>query len=71
MTTDATAARTERIHDAIVVLWVRGFGPTLQEIQEYAGISSVSVVYYHLHKLRLAGRVTWEEGKARTIRVTT
>ena len=48
-----------------------GYPPTQREIGAAVGISSTSHVHYHLQKLRLAGRITYEPGKMRTIRVLT
>ena len=60
----------EHVLDAVVVLGIKGYAPSVEEIREYAGLSSTSVVYYWLNKLRIEGRLTWEDGKARTLRVT-
>ena len=60
----------EHVLDAVVVLGMKGYAPTVKEIQDYTGISSTSVVVYWLQKLRIEGRVTWEPGKARTVRST-
>ena len=46
----------------------RGYGPTLRDIQEGAGISSTSVVTYNLKLLREQGRITFENDRARTAR---
>ena len=46
-----------------------GFPPTIRDLQLMLGVSSTSVVKYHLSKLRYAGIVLWEEGKARSIRI--
>jgi SOS-response transcriptional repressor LexA len=43
--------------------------PTVKEIADEAGLSSTSVVWYHLEILRAEGHVTWQPGKARTIRL--
>lgn len=46
-----------------------GYAPTVEELRHLAGISSKSVVHYHLEQLKAAGAVTWEPGKSRTLRV--
>lgn len=46
-----------------------GFPPTMREIQLGCGLSSTSVVFYHLRKLRAAGAVDYWPGSSRTIRV--
>ncbi len=42
---------------------------TVREIAKTVGLSSTTV-WYHLEALRDEGLVTWEKGKARTIRPT-
>lgn len=42
--------------------------PTVREIGEAVGIKSSSV-FHHLESLRAEGKVTWEPGKSRTIKV--
>lgn len=48
---------------------VRGYAPTLREIGKGLGIVSVAAVAQHLGYLRAKGRLTWEEGRQRTLRV--
>ena len=43
---------------------------TVRDVAQEAGISSTTV-YQHLQSLKAEGKVTWEAGKARTIRPTT
>jgi repressor LexA len=45
----------------------RGYGPTVREIATAVGLGHPTV-YRHLAWLRKAGYVTWEDGKARTLR---
>lgn len=47
----------------------RGFSPSLREIGIACGISSTSVVEYHLRRLEADGRVTRVPGSPRTLRV--
>lgn len=60
----------DHVLDAVAVLGMKGYAPTIEEIKEYAGVSSTSVVAYWLTKLRSDGRVTWEDRKPRTLRIT-
>lgn len=61
---------TERVYQAIVSLISRNnYPPTLREIGDETDISSVSVVSYHLLLLERAGRITRQNGKARTIQI--
>lgn len=46
-----------------------GYGPTIREMGDELGISSTSVVSYRMHILQREGRLTWEEGRSRTVRV--
>jgi repressor LexA len=46
-----------------------GYPPSVRELVALVGASSTSVIDYHLRRLRRAGRVTWVQGKARTLRV--
>lgn len=46
-----------------------GYAPSRREIMRGLGISTTSLVTHHLWKLRNAGRLTWTEGAARSLRV--
>jgi|GEM_PF-3988290 len=60
----------QRILNAIVSLHERmGLSPTVREIAEQAGVKSTSTVERHLEVLKQEGKVFWEKGKVRTIRV--
>lgn len=60
----------DRVYNTIVVLTKQyGFPPTWREIANFVGYSSHSSVRYQLDKLRDEGRVEWEDGHFRTIRV--
>lgn len=48
---------------------LHGYPPSLREIQDAAGISSTSVVSYHLGRLEQAGLVERDENKTRALRV--
>ena len=60
----------DSVYQAIIDLteWNR-IPPTWEEIREWVGLASRSSVDYWLWKLRDAGRVTWEDGRKRTLRV--
>jgi repressor LexA len=49
-------------------LALRGYPPTIPEIAAAVGLRSDSSVHHHLVRLRAEGYVTWEDGKARTLR---
>ena len=46
-----------------------GVPPTLRDIRDVCQISSIGVVKYHLLHLRDAGKLTWQAGMARTLRL--
>lgn len=55
---------------AIRDFWAEhGFAPTVREIMHLAALSSGSLVQYHLARLREEGRISYESGKARTVRI--
>jgi repressor LexA len=69
--TTATTTTTKQLAviDAIVDLTAeRGYPPTMREIAKVIG-SIHSDVQQKLWRLRRDGRVTWDEGRARTVRV--
>lgn len=43
--------------------------PSLREIAEITGLRSVSTVRLHLDALREQGRITWDDRRARSVRV--
>jgi len=47
-----------------------GYAPTFREIQDDIGISSLSLVHFHLDHLRMMGHVSFLPGSARTLLVT-
>lgn len=49
---------------------IHGYSPTVREIVYEADISSTSVVWYWMGKLRDAGLIRWVPGLTRTIRFT-
>lgn len=46
-----------------------GYAPTVREIMLAVGLSSSSVVHYHLRQLKGRGVIDWVPGRARTLRV--
>jgi len=52
---------------AIAAFWDReGFSPSIRDIMDATGISSTSVVKYHILKLERAGRLRWTPRVARS-----
>ena len=47
-----------------------GYGPSVRDITEHMGWRSTNSARHYLDRLRLAGKVTWTDGRARTIRLT-
>lgn len=45
------------------------YPPSLRDLCVFAQVKSTSSVRYHLDRLRAEGRITWDEGKTRTVRV--
>ena len=45
------------------------YPPTFREIQKRAGLSSISIVGYHMPTLQEKGYLTYEDGKSRTIQL--
>lgn len=61
--------RQQDLLDAIVQLTAeKGFPPTTRELAEHLGIWN-SAAGRMLQRLRDEGRVTWEDGRARTLAV--
>ena len=62
--------RTEqRVLDGIETwLGTHDYSPTIRELRDELEYKSEGSVYLHLWKLRSKGCVTWEDGKARTLR---
>ncbi len=61
----------EKVTDYIASFCKRyGYCPSLAEITEAMGWRSTNSARHHLDRLRRAGRVTWQTGKGRTIRIS-
>jgi SOS-response transcriptional repressor LexA len=59
----------DEILAAIVRLTSKGPAPTLRELAAEVGLSSPTPLLRYLERLRQEGKVSWEPGKARTLRV--
>ena len=46
-----------------------GYPPSVRDITSAVGLASPSTTHVHLVALRSQGRVSWEQGKMRTLRV--
>lgn len=46
-----------------------GYAPTVRELAGAVGLRSTNTVWSHLLYLRQLGRVTWQEGAGRTLRL--
>jgi len=46
-----------------------GYPPSIRDITSGVGLASPSTAHRHLLTLRSQGRVTWQQGKMRTLRV--
>ena len=46
-----------------------GYSPTIRELQEILGLASPAPVQSLLAKLRDKGRVEWDRGRGRTLRL--
>ena len=59
-----------KILEAIETFWnLHGYGPSFRDLQELTGISSTSVVWYQLRRLREQGVVDYEPDVARSVRL--
>lgn len=57
--------KQKRMMDFINSYWKEQYrSPTLREIKDGAGVSSISLVSYHLDKLRLGGQIIWNDAYA-------
>lgn len=69
MTTSDLTARQEEVLDAIARLTTAsGVPPTTRELASELGVHP-NAVHGSLMRLRALDRVTWQEGRARTLRV--
>ncbi len=64
------SARGEARRDRIVDYLRRTDTSSLREIAADAGLASLDGLKYHLEILQSRGRVTWEPGLCRTVRLT-
>jgi repressor LexA len=47
----------------------KGYPPSLRDIADGLGLKSVNGAKIHVVALKRKGRLTWDEGKARTLKV--
>lgn len=65
-----TELNLEHIEDYIRFFWdENGFAPTVREIGKGCGYDSTATVQHYLDQLREQGRISWQSGRARTIRL--
>lgn len=68
-------ARPRRVDDEALLTAImesraeRGVSPTVRELADIMGLRSPAPLHRYLERLREEGRVSWEPGKARTLRV--
>lgn len=67
-TTDLTPRQTDVLEFIEGWINVHGFSPTVREISHHYK-TTVNGMVCHLKALRRKGRITWQEGQSRTIRV--
>lgn len=66
---ETTVARA-RVLEAIGIYTAKhGYAPTIRDLCAITGVSSTSFVNNHLRQLRDAGKITFIDGKTRTIRI--
>ena len=59
----------EQVYEAIkAFLQERGYSPAVRDICAALGVST-STVHYHMRRLRREGRIVFEDGQARTVRL--
>lgn len=62
--------KSARVLAAIGEHWAaKGYPPSFRWLCQRTGISSTSMISYHLKRLKKAGLVIWEKGESRTIRL--
>lgn len=66
----AGAHRRDAIVEFVSDFWTdNGYGPTIREVAQGVGLLAASSARYELVQLRDAGRLTWVDGRPRTLRV--
>lgn len=46
---------------------LKHYPPTIREIADGIGVKSTSTIHRHMHKLKMAGKIDFEESKPRTL----
>lgn len=65
-----TEARTRIVLAFIRSFWeTHGYGPTFREITAAGKFASTNGARYHLWRLKKRGSITWDQKRARSIRV--
>lgn len=68
MKTDGLNPTSLAVLAAIKAFWAaHRYSPSVRDIQAMAHVSSLSIVNYHLKRLRRLGRITLDPGIARSI----
>lgn len=65
--TPGTPEQITRFIDAYALF--HGYPPAVEDVRVGCGFASTSSVAHWLRRLRAEGRLTYEDGKARTLRV--
>jgi len=69
--TDRLSLPQRALLNAIAAFYRKhGYGPSFRDLQDLCGMSTTSLVAYHLRKLRKLLYITFDDGRARTIRLT-
>lgn len=64
------ANTTDRVYEAIAAWWLEhGYAPSTRDIVQTARLSSTSVANRYIARLRREGRIQYEPGVARTVRI--
>jgi len=64
------AETADKILKAIKDFWLtKGYAPGARDIQKAIGVESLSTVARHLKYLRADGKVIWNEGDVRSLRL--
>lgn len=63
----ATREQVTRFIEAFDIF--HGYAPSIEDVRKGCGFASQSTALYWLRKLRAEGRIDYEDGKARTLRV--
>lgn len=62
-----TPAQAAVYHALVTLADEKGYPPSIREVMLRAGLKSPSTAMVHLYALRAQGRVSWVEGRNRTL----